>query len=166
MKGLSQWSERELREARERDDHQNQWSRERKRDRSMGSYNMRTTHPITLEDLVQEGVHGYWMARYAPIECADGFVMSVQGGAVNYCAPRYDATWPGDSGGMYADKPGPFTHLEVGFPTQRPEPWAEWEPHQDGDEDPTQSVYAYVPVELIAKTIALHGGQIIPEINL
>lgn len=76
--------------------------------------------------------------------CADGFSMSVQGHWGSYSRPRDD----------FADR---YSEVEVGFPSERVE---ELMPYIDGgeDADPTQSVYGYVPVEVVEKIIAAHGG--------
>lgn len=76
------------------------------------------------------------------IECADGFEMSVQTGPTHYCQPR--------------DGVGPWYTVEVGFPSARVEAFM---PFIDGgDSDPTDTVYGYVPIEVVAQAIADHGG--------
>ncbi|MET0716374.1 MAG: hypothetical protein ABWY57_15825 [Mycetocola sp.] len=87
------------------------------------------------------------------IKTTDGFSMSVIAGGGAYCSPR-----PGF--GTDDDYEGPYTHVEVGFPTQRPEPWAEWEAYAENPHDPTDTVYSWVPVESVAALIALHGGEV------
>ncbi|MFD5434774.1 hypothetical protein ACFWJ4_21795 [Kitasatospora sp. NPDC127067] len=78
------------------------------------------------------------------IVCADGFCLSV-------LAPDPAETYL-----------LPARTLEVGFPTGRPEPWSRWrsylEPAADED-DPTESVYRYVPVALVRDLIEAHGGE-------
>jgi hypothetical protein len=90
------------------------------------------------------------------IECADGFKMSVQAGAAMYCSPR--------PGGFAEDDPersyeGPYFKAEVGFPTERPEPWDEWKEFCENADHPTETVYGWVPFELIDALVALHGGE-------
>ena len=68
--------------------------------------------------------------------------MSVQASGGVYCDPRVD------------DAKKYFT-VEVGFPSRREEvllPWAE------SPDEPTETVYAYVPVEVVNTVIAKHGG--------
>lgn len=77
--------------------------------------------------------------------CADGFSVSIQAGEYLYSTPRADT--------------GPWTAAELGFPSERPEPWADWEEYAQDPLNPTNTVYAYVPVELIEALIALHGGE-------
>ena len=78
------------------------------------------------------------------ITCEDGAWLSVQANALTYCTPRSDC--------------GPYSHVEVGFPSVRPpNSWMEY----CGDWDnPTGTVYAYVPVELVREFIDLHGGEV------
>lgn len=79
------------------------------------------------------------------IRCVDGFKMSVIAGGGAYASPR--------------DERGPYDAVEVGFPTVRPEPWAEWQVFAESPADPTQSVYGYVPIEMVEALVALHGGD-------
>ena len=78
----------------------------------------------------------------APVICADGFRMSVQAHENAYCSPRTnDATL--------------YVEVEVGFPSDREElimPWAET------PEEPTETVYGYVPIEVVQAELAAHGG--------
>ena len=78
----------------------------------------------------------------------DGFTMSVQAGESLYSSPR-----------DVADK---YEQAEVGFPSS-PEPlitkYAEdWEVEGDDDQRLCDTVYPYVPVELIDEVIRKHGG--------
>lgn len=92
------------------------------------------------------------------IHCLDGFKVSVVTGAGVYCTPRPDLR--GLSGnGVDEDYRGPFTHAEVGFPSERPEPWDQWLEYCDDPDKPTETVYGYVPAELIRALIAAHGGE-------
>ena len=111
------------------------------------------------------------------IICADGENLSVQASRTHYCVPRTDQ--------------GPYTEVEVGFPSvSPPDTWAEYfdgdfpEPHglpyriatavirkllsiipgapdlfPEAD-DPTGSVYGYVPVALVREFIEAHGGEV------
>lgn len=79
----------------------------------------------------------------ARLKCADGFMMSVQASSYHYCTPRVDA--------------GPHINFEIGFPTEREEllmPYAE-EPNR-----PTETVYGYVPADIVDQVIAKHGGYV------
>ena len=90
------------------------------------------------------------MARkhYDRVVCADGFKMSVQASAYNYCQPRErDAVR--------------YETVEIGFPTAK-EPMLM--PYAETPEDPTDTVYAYVPVELVTNVIVKHGGMVSGEV--
>ena len=85
------------------------------------------------------------------VECKDGFRMSVVAGFGSYSIPRMEA---------HQFVVGPFTHVEVGFPSLRPEPWDEWSRYVNDDRDPTETVYSQVPVEMVRSLIELHGGEV------
>ena len=74
--------------------------------------------------------------------CADGFRMSVQANESAYCEPRLN-------------KQKKYNLVEVGYPSEEEPlimPWAE-HPAQ-----PTDTVYGYVPVEVVTNVIVKHGG--------
>lgn len=80
---------------------------------------------------------------FPAIKCADGLTLSVQGHWGAYSCPRDD----------FADN---YSTVEVGFPSARIE---EFMPYIDGqDSDPLETVYGYVPVELVERVIDMHGG--------
>ena len=54
---------------------------------------------------------------------------------------------------------GPYTHVEVGFPSQRPEPWREWEAYAEEPDEPMNTVYPFVPIELVQGLVNTHGGE-------
>ena len=76
------------------------------------------------------------MAR-PPIYCADGFAMSVQ-----------------DHGYAYAT---PGQTSEIGYPTKE-EPLLEG--YAEDPTDPTDTIYANVPNEIVEEIIKKHGGEI------
>jgi hypothetical protein len=82
------------------------------------------------------------------VHCADGFSMSVQAGPYNYCQPQVNG----------APK---YDLVEVGFPGSM-EPLLM--PYAETPEDPTGTVYAYVPVELVTNVIVKHGGLVSGEV--
>lgn len=102
-----------------------------------------------FEDLVEHG------GTLHKLTCADGFRMSVIAHYAAYCQPRPGGWWETTP----QDYAGPFTHLEVGYPSQRPEPWRRWTKWAEDKSDPTATVYARVPVQSIRDLIALHGGE-------
>lgn len=116
----------------------------------------------TLDDIVQRGNRRVRLSldgrpaittEKNVIRCADGFAVSVIAGWGTYCRPR--PGW-GDVDLCYA---GPYTHVEVGFPTVRPEPWDQWVQYCDNPGCPTDTVYDSVPVPLVRALIAAHGGE-------
>ena len=91
--------------------------------------------------------------NYETVVCADGFEMSVQASRGHYCRPREDA--------------GPYTAVEIGFPNRRDELLM---PHIElADQPPLESVYPYVPANVVMEVILKHGGRIsgeLPPLNL
>ena len=80
------------------------------------------------------------------VVCGDGFSMSVQASSMHYCSPKNDE--------------GPWETVEVGFPSAiEPLLW-------DYADEPgawTNTVYGYVPIELVATVIEVHGGLVEQE---
>lgn len=115
-----------------------------------------------LEQLDRIAVEGTrkadWSTESKPsnlIECADGFKVSVVAGLGAYCAPRPDGY---SKTAAPRDYEGPYTAVEVGFPSARPEPWDEWEPFCESPEYPTGTVYGYVPIDQVRALVAAHEG--------
>jgi hypothetical protein len=81
--------------------------------------------------------------RHRPkIVCMDGFKMSVQGHEMTYSIPK---------------KVGiEFEAMEIGFPSQQEDLIIEFI-DRPGHE-PTQSVYGFIPINLIEQVIEKHGG--------
>ena len=96
-----------------------------------------------------------------PIVCADGFKLSVQASWGHYAIdsagkrPELKITRPHT---FTSDAVLPWASVEVGYPSARPEPWADWEQYCDSPSDPTSTVYGYVPVDLVRALIDAHGG--------
>lgn len=80
--------------------------------------------------------------RMPQIVCADGTTLSVQAGEHMYCTPR--------------DNKGPYSSVEVGYPSAAPPEI--WQQYAEEPDRPTDTVYAYVPIELVSFFIARHGG--------
>jgi hypothetical protein len=76
------------------------------------------------------------------IECADGFSLSVQASHGAYCSPRTNL--------------GPWYQVEVGYPSDVP---TEIMHYCENPETPTETVYGYVPIELVETLIEAHGGM-------
>ena len=77
------------------------------------------------------------------IKCKSGLVMSVQASENHYCTPRVSG---------WNQK---YSEVEIGFPTEVIE---ELLPYAEDPDDPTNTVYAYVPVIIVCKIIANHGN--------
>lgn len=99
-------------------------------DEWLASANVRTFGSVSYRD------------RLPKLVCADGTELSVQAGHSLYCMPRNNA--------------GPWTHVEVGYPSTAPGPL--WTPYAEEPDSPTNTVYAYVPIEFVCLYIAAHGG--------
>jgi hypothetical protein len=81
------------------------------------------------------------------ILCADGFRMSVQASADNYCSPRISNAKRYDA-------------VEVGFPSREEPLLMEYA----DDTNWTDTVYGYVPVQVVTNIIAKHGGMMEGEV--
>ena len=85
---------------------------------------------------------GRYLKHVPPAQCADGFRMSVQASEGHYCSPR--------------DSIGPWRAVEIGYPSAKVDAFM---PYIDGaDSDPTDTVYGYVPIDVVVAAIADHGG--------
>ena len=78
------------------------------------------------------------------IQCADGFKMSVHAHEGAYCTPRITG----------AER---YTAVEVGYPSQEEPLLLQW---ADEPEQPTNTVYGWVPSQQVALVIAKHGGMV------
>ena len=86
--------------------------------------------------------------RNKQVVCADGFNMSVQAHDGAYCEPRLDAQRK-------------YTLVEIGFPSAVEPlimPWCE------DNSKPTDTVYGYVPVDVVTNVIVKHGGIVEGEV--
>ena len=83
-----------------------------------------------------------------PIECVDGFKMSVQAHEGAYCSPRVNN----------AEK---YTAAEVGYPSKAEPLLMQW---AENPNLPTDTVYGWVPAQVIVNVIAKHGGMVSGEL--
>ena len=74
--------------------------------------------------------------------CNDGYSVSVQASEFHYCSPRLNGLQD-------------YERVELGFPSMEDELINEYA--DDGD-DYTDTVYGYVPIEVVEKLIEKHGG--------
>jgi len=121
--------------------------------------------PGPLETIVQKGNrNGIHCSASGWLLCEDGFNISVAAGFGMYCLPRPSGVGPlDDTEGEEVASSGPYTHLECGFPSGRPEPWegeTGWSWFAEEEDEPLGTVYAYVPVAKVAALLASHGGVI------
>lgn len=72
----------------------------------------------------------------------DGTSLSVQASEHSYSSPR--------------DNKGPYTKVEVGFPSETP-PKA-WKDFAEDWDNPTGTVYGYIPLTMVMLHIGAHGG--------
>ena len=87
--------------------------------------------------------------NYAPrpkIVCNDGFHMSVQGGGGIYSHPRKASDY--------------YTEMEIGYPSEREDLIMEF---AESPENPTGTVYGYVPIDIIKEVIEKHQGINVKE---
>ncbi|KFC86050.1 hypothetical protein [Hafnia alvei] len=76
--------------------------------------------------------------------CADGYSVSIQASDSAYCQPRSD----------FKDI-AMYHSFELGFPSEKDEIIMDW---CEEVQDPTGTVYAYVPRDVVEKLIEKHGG--------
>ena len=77
------------------------------------------------------------------IVCRDGFSVSVQAHSGSYCIPR--------------QAQGPHTHYECGFPSSVPNT-DKFKEYAENDMDHTETVYGFVPRDVIEQELESHGG--------
>ena len=80
--------------------------------------------------------------KRARVACSDGYSVSAQANSFVYCEPR--------------SNDGPYLSVELGFPTEADEAFL---PYAEDANDPTGTVYARVPVSLVAMAFARRGGR-------
>ena len=89
---------------------------------------------------------GHQMTRR--LICADGTILSVQAGKYHYCYPREDSQI---SSYDY------YTEFEIGFPTKEIEVLL---PFAEDVETPTETVYGYVPKDVLQAALDSCGGVV------
>jgi len=76
------------------------------------------------------------------IKCRDGYTVSVQGGDYfHYCEPRIHEN--------------SYFNVELGYPSCCDEEILKYAENPDA---PTETVYAYVPIEIVEELVEKHGG--------
>jgi len=82
------------------------------------------------------------------VTCADGFTMSVQASEYSYCHPRV------------SNAPRYFS-VEIGYPSEKETLIIEY---AENPENPTETVYAWVPAAVVSLICAKHGGVVSGEL--
>lgn len=77
------------------------------------------------------------------IKCADGYSVSAQAGYGIYSVPRTDADF--------------YNAVELGYPSAEDK---EFIPYAEDQGSPLDTVYAYVPTEIVDEVLKKHGGII------
>lgn len=114
---------------------------------------------LPVKDFTQwmnEGFCGMYLQEYPessvqqcrPLLLADGTELSIQAGSHQYCSPRNNS-----SEGDYNF----YDSFEIGFPSRVIPELLEY---ADDENNPTETVYPYVPKELIRTIIANAGGVV------
>ena len=89
---------------------------------------------------------------YKLVNFNSGFSVSIQASLRNYCTPRSDT--------------GPYTAVELGFPNS-PEPLIIG--YAEDVDDPTGTIYAWVPAGVVGALLIKHGGiesGTLPDLNM
>jgi len=101
----------------------------------------------SLTEWMNEGhISGTYMQRCKKVLCEDGTEISIQASSGHYCQPRKDS--PNNSYDIYES-------FEIGFPTREIECLRTY---AECDEDLTETVYGYVPKEVVEQAVADCGG--------
>ncbi len=85
----------------------------------------------------------FWSIMRPRIVCNDGFSISVQGSSNHYCSPRENLT----------DEA--YAEVELGFPSVADDLIADY---AEDDEDLTDTVYGWVPIDTVEELVKKHGG--------
>lgn len=98
---------------------------------------------------VGDGPFGFYVRPR--VWCRDGFNISIQGGEGSYSTPRKNVK--------------EFMAMECGYPNRVEELILEF---ADDPANPTETIYGWVPIEIIQQVIDKHGGidldQTIPSL--
>lgn len=100
----------------------------------------------TFNDWLNEGrtVTNEWDAHISRVKCADGYSVSIQASSRHYSTPRETI-----------QAVQHYSEFELGYPSLADDVLLEYA--EDAD-TPTDTVYSFVPREVIEQVIATHGG--------
>ena len=89
---------------------------------------------------------------YKRVHCHDGYSVSIQAGKYKYSYPR--------------DDHGPYIEVELGFPSSADPLLDGYAENYNAEtfNDPTDTVYPYVPVGIVRDLIIKHGGATSGEV--
>ncbi len=93
-------------------------------------------------------IDGLVFQQTKKLKLANGVELSIQAGKHHYCSPSQDTP-----NGDYND----YDEFEVGFPTEKIDSLM---PYAEEPDNPTQTVYSYVPKDLLREIIAAAGGVV------
>jgi len=97
---------------------------------------------MKLDQFIKETFEEKYGYCHRPrIYCIDGFNFSVQGSSGHYCTPRETINF--------------YYEMEIGYPSEKEESILEY---AEQPEQPTETVYGYVPCYIIQEIIDNHGG--------
>ncbi len=97
-----------------------------------------------LNEYMRNNRDGSSMNYVKPINCKNGLTFSCQASSFNYATPRKD-------GAVY------YSEVEIGFPNRE---IADLMKYAETPEEPKQTAYPYVPVDIIEKIISDNGGLV------
>ena len=105
---------------------------------------------MTVQEFLKESYEASEFERVAHlghmirprIRCKDGFYISVQATFCHYCFPRETFA-------------GPYEEVELGFPSEA-DPFIE--DYAEDPNDAPDTVYGYVPIDIVERLIKKHGG--------
>ncbi len=109
-------------------------------------YDLFTVLDLLMNDILKKqdiDASKGWHMRYGLI-CSDGFTVSVQMSHGHYCNPRES----GLDSSMYSA-------VELGYPSEPEEQFLQYAEDRD---NPTDTVYSYVPMETVQEVFLKHGG--------
>lgn len=84
---------------------------------------------------------------YKRVVCADGFTISMQASHMTNCRPKDDS--------------GPYSKIEMAYPNRGD---SLIQRYAEDPDDPTRTIYSYVPADIVRRLIAKHGGVVAGEV--
>lgn len=105
---------------------------------------MKTIEKFLKDTYFLKPTVGYEMLGIRPsLVCKDGFKVSVQASEYHYSHPRRNI------------QTGLYTSVELGYPSESDDLIT---PYAEEKENPTETVYGYVHIEVVEELIIKHGG--------